>query len=333
MSVFEWAVRAFGALAFVAGIAGVVVSGPLGDDVSPDKLWGMEPLAYVGLLTSLAGLGLVSLSYVVPHALVRTRFGRASNTDISRQWSTTTQQYFDLFNHDLGRPLRRILGKEREIRAVLGSQDLKADPRVLELLDEIEQQAPNFRLMMANIGALVQLEAPHVDSSPQPVEPSEIVRRIVDRYTPIASESKKEITWWSDPGEYGIVYSYSPAIEHIVTNLVDNGVRFARSHVEVKLTKNPTHFFIRVWDDGPGMPHQYIQHVFDRGWTPEVSRREEKSSSGLGLFIARTMARRHGGELTVDSTTGSGSDHQTAFLLSLPLLDPPRRGARESMPF
>jgi two-component system osmolarity sensor histidine kinase EnvZ len=116
----------------------------------------------------------------------------------------------------------------------------------------------------------------------------------------------------------GLVYANSNAIEHIVTNLVDNAVRYAGTHVEVKLTKNPSHFFVRVWDDGPGVGAQYVQHLFDRGWTPEVVRREEKSSSGLGLFIARSLARKLGGDLTVETDDQADGDHHTAFLLSLP---------------
>jgi two-component system heavy metal sensor histidine kinase CusS len=193
---------------------------------------------------------------------------------------------------------------------------------VKDLLDEIEKQTPNFRLMLSNIQVLVQLESPEEPARLQPVEPSELIRRIVDRYTSLAAEANKEITWWSEPSEFGIVYSDSAAIEHIVTNLVDNAVRFATSQVEVKLTKNPSHFFIRVWDDGPGVAPQYTPHIFDRGWTPEVARREEKSSSGLGLFIARTLAQRAGGELTVESVVAPEPDHHTALLLGLPLRVP-----------
>ena len=150
------------------------------------------------------------------------------------------------------------------------------------------------------------------------MEPNELIRRIADRYTPVAAEAGKEITWWSEPSELGLVYANTNAIEHIVTNLVDNAVRFAGTHVEVKLTKNPTHFFVRVWDDGPGIGTQYVPYLFDRGWTPEVVRREEKSSSGLGLFIARSLARQSGGDLTVESDDSPDGEHHTAFLLSLP---------------
>ena len=204
------------------------------------------------------------------------------------------------------------------MRAILRASEETTDPEVVGLLDEIERQVPNFRLMMANIRVLVQLEAPQAPAIPQPVEPSQVVRRIVDRYTPIATESGKQIVWWAEPSEFGLVYSDSSAIEHIVTNLVDNAMRFADSQVEVRITKNPTHFFIRVWDDGAGISEQYQRHIFDRGWTPEVARREEKVSSGLGLFIARTLARRFDGDLTIESTANPDPEHHTEFMLSLP---------------
>ncbi len=196
------------------------------------------------------------------------------------------------------------------------------EPAVGELLDEIERQTPNFRLMLSNIRVLVQLEAPDSGGQLQPVEPQEVVRRIVDRYTSLGGNHRKDISWWSEPSEFGIVYSDSSAIEHVVTNLIDNAVRFASDQVEVRITKTPTHFFVRVWDDGPGIGTQYLQHVFDRGWTPEVARREERTSSGLGLYIARTLARKYGGEMTVESVTGPEPEHHTAFLLSLPLGEP-----------
>ncbi len=214
------------------------------------------------------------------------------------------------------------MGKEQQLRAILEHSGSSTDPAIIELLYEIERQVPSFRLMMSNIQVMVQLEAPYGPIQLQPLEPSEVIRKIVDRYALVAAESQKEITWWAEPAEFGIVYSDSSALEHIVANLVDNAVRFAVSHIEVKLTKNPTHFFIRVWDNGPGTTSHYMQHIFDRGWTPEVARGEEKSSSGLGLFIARTLARRYGGDLTVESVTEPDPNHHTALLLALPLRGP-----------
>jgi signal transduction histidine kinase len=313
--------RVSGCLIFLAGIAGLAVSPFFGEAVSP-TLWAIEPMAYVGAGTAIVGLGVTTLSYFVPQVMGRNHNANHINQQTAEKWGQLTQQYFDLFHHDLGRPLRRILGKERELRHLLKYTESELYYSIKELLDEIEGQAPNFRLMMSNIQVLVQLEAPSLPAQVQPVEPSEVVRKIVDRYSLGSGESQKEITWWSEPAEFGIVYCDSAAIEHIVTNLVDNSIRFAATRIEIRLTKNPTHFFIRVWDDGPGIASHYIPHIFDRGWTPEMARREEKTSSGLGLFIARTLAKRYGGELTVESVTEPEADHHTSFLLSLPLMEP-----------
>ena len=303
------------------GALGVALAPLLGPSVS-DSLRVLEPLAYFGGLALIAGLAVLTASYVLPAMSAKGSTANDATGRTPERWSEITQQYFEVFHHDLGRPLSRIVGKERELRAVLEARSGTIDPAVADLLDEIERQGPNFRLMMSNLQVLIQLEAGPAPGRDDAVEPAEVVRKIVERYNAVAGEMGKQITWWSEPAEFGIVYSDGSAIEHIVTNLVDNAVRFAAAQVEVKLTQNPTHFFVRVWDDGEGIPPQYIQHLFDRGWTPEAARRDEKVSSGLGLFIAQTLAGRQRGELTVESVTAPDPDHHTGFLLSLPLGSP-----------
>ena len=312
--------RVLGGILLLAGVVNLILAPLIGDDVF-SSLWGVEPLTYIGAVLVILGLTVVSLAHEILRLILRTGATRDTDQHRAERWMNVTQGYFDLFDHDLGRPLRRILGKERELRALSRSAGGTLDPAVEELLDEIERQTPNFRLMLSNVRVLVELEAPGSTPQSQAVEPSQIVRNIVERYS-LQADAQKELTWWSEPAEFGIVYSDSSAIEHIVTNLVDNAVRFATARVEVRISKNPTHFFVRVWDDGPGIAAQYLQHIFERGWTPEVARREEKPSSGLGLYLARTIASRYEGDVTVESVTAPDPDQHTTFLLSLPLGNP-----------
>ena len=313
--------RVAAAVVVGAGALGIALAPLLGATVS-ESLWVVEPLTYVGALLLIVGLAVATASYVLPGISASGGAASDASRPTPERWSEITQQYFEVFHHDLGRPLSRIVGKERELRAALEARSDGIDPAVADLLDEIERQGPNFRLMMSNLQVLIQLEAGPAPGRDDAVEPAEVVRKIVERYNAVAGEMGKQITWWSEPAEFGIVYSDGSAIEHIVTNLVDNAVRFADAQVEVKLTQNPTHFFVRVWDDGLGIPPHYVQHLFDRGWTPEAARRDEKVSSGLGLFIAQTLAGRQRGELTVESVTAPDPDHHTGFLLSLPLGSP-----------
>ena len=310
------------ATSLVVALAGLVCLflAPVIGPVVFDSLWGVEPLSYIGALMLIAGLAATGIGMGAAVLNGTARNGDEwTREEQSNHWRETTEQFFRLFDHDLGRPLRRIAGKQREVQAALDAAGEGFNPTVQELMDEIARQTPNFRLMLSNIEVLVQLEAPGDPPSSSPVEPSQIVRRIADRYTPVAAELNKEITWWAEPAEFGMASSDPHAIEHIVTNLVDNAVAHADTRVDVTLTRDDASFHIAVWDDGPGIAAQYVEHVFDRGWTPEVGQREEKTSSGLGLFIARTLARRCGGEVTVESVSKPQDDHHTAFLLSLPL--------------
>ena len=313
------AVFAGGGLIALSGFMCLILSFFAGPAVF-DYLWGVEPLAYIGGVALMVGLAIsiTGLAVATMRANGRNQ-GEPDREHQSEQWRETTRQFFELVDHDLGRPLRRIAGKERELRAAIRAAGGPDDPAVQELMDEIARQTPNFRLMLSNIQVLVQLEAPGGAPPTGPVEPSEVVRRIADRYFPVAAEAGKELTWWAEPPDFGIVSSDSHAIEHIVTNLVDNAVTHADGNVEISLSKDDTRFYVQVWDDGPGIASHYLEYLFDRGWTPEVGRREEKTSSGLGLFIARRLAQRCGGELTVESVAAPQADHHTAFLLALPL--------------
>ena len=310
--------RLLGVVVLLFGVANLAVANVVGDAMFA-HLWGIEPMTYLGAALVIIGLAITSLAYLVAD-IVRSR-RRISEEDLrfADRWTEVTQQYFELFNHDLGRPLRRILGKEREIREQLQAENSEIPPSVRELLDEIEEQTPSFRLMMSNIQVLIELETPPTGGSLHAVEPAEVVRRIVDRYSLVAADANKQIVWWSEPTDFGIVYSDSSAIEHIVTNLVDNTVRYADNLTQVSLTKDDENFYVNVWDDGPGIATRYLPYLFDRGWTPEVARREERTTSGLGLFIARTLAKRYGGDLTVESIPSPDIDHHTSFNVTLPL--------------
>ncbi len=284
-----------------------------------DNLWAIEPVSYIAAVILIFGLAIITGSYMISGLFQRKSASNNAGDELLFSWARLTQQYFELFQHDLGRPLRRILGKEREVRSTIDLSNKELYGGVLELLDEIEGQAPNFRLMMSNVQILIQMETPVEDLVLEPVEPLEIVRRIVDRYTFAATDGNKEITWWSDPDDFGIVYCDASAIEHIITNVVDNSVRFADKRIEIKLVREGSEFSIKVWDDGFGIPEEYRSHIFDRGWTPELAKREERTTSGLGMFIAKTLSQKYGGDLCVQSLVGDGDGHYTEFTLTLPI--------------
>ncbi|MDP6056429.1 MAG: HAMP domain-containing sensor histidine kinase [Dehalococcoidia bacterium] len=307
--------RMVGIAVALIGLLLVVLSPLIGESITRGSLWWIEPVAYIGS-------GVFILGALVAFGAIQFNTRRIAEQSGSRTWSQITQDYFDTFAHDMGRPLRRILGKQREARALLNETGEVTQHMVSELLTEIENQAPNFRLMIENVRVLVDLEDADAEPAIEPVDVAAIVRNVSDRYTPIARERGLELVWWCEPSEFGLVYGDGSALDHVITNLVDNATKFAEGHIEIQLTRTENSYLVRVWDDGVGISESHLAHVFDRGWTPELSARSEKQSSGLGLFIASTLSEHCGGELLVESQQSNGAstgEHSTTFTLSLPL--------------
>lgn len=103
-------------------------------------------------------------------------------------------------------------------------------------------------------------------------------------------------------------------LERLLRNLIDNAVRHADSIVRVRMdARDPDVVKVEVLDDGPGIPVHERERVFDRFVRLDDARARDGGGSGLGLALARDIAVRHGGTLTIeDSAVGA------RFVLRLP---------------
>jgi signal transduction histidine kinase len=86
-------------------------------------------------------------------------------------------------------------------------------------------------------------------------------------------------------------------VDRLVTNLVDNAVRHAATSVEVVVRREAAHAVLEVLDDGPGIPADQREAVFDRFTRLDEARARDAGGSGLGLAIARDIATLHQGTL------------------------------------
>ncbi|GHG16714.1 MULTISPECIES: sensor histidine kinase [Amycolatopsis] len=104
-----------------------------------------------------------------------------------------------------------------------------------------------------------------------------------------------------------VVHGHAGRLDRVLRNLVDNAERHAKTRVTITLTANDGHGVLTVRDDGPGIPAEHRERVFDRFVRLDDDRaREADGGSGLGLAIAAEIARTHGGALRVaESTSGA----------------------------
>jgi signal transduction histidine kinase len=89
-------------------------------------------------------------------------------------------------------------------------------------------------------------------------------------------------------------------LSRVIRNLIENAVRYAGG-AEVSLEKNDKTIKILVEDDGPGIPIESVEEVFTPFFRLEASRSRETGGIGLGLSIARAIARQHGGDIVLSA--------------------------------
>ena len=94
-------------------------------------------------------------------------------------------------------------------------------------------------------------------------------------------------------------------IKRSINNLIDNALKYGNK-VNVELSKSNTNIFIKVEDDGPGIPEAEYDNVFKPFYKMDKGRAEAKSSVGLGLSIASDIVRSHGGNIKLKKSNLDG---------------------------
>lgn len=113
-----------------------------------------------------------------------------------------------------------------------------------------------------------------------------------------------------------MVHADARRLEQMLTNLVDNAIKFNHDGGKVTVTHESvgSRDRISVIDTGPGIPPEHIERIFERFYRIDRARSREMGGTGLGLAIVKHLARAHGGEATVQSVVGEGS----TFSIELP---------------
>jgi two-component system OmpR family sensor kinase len=185
--------------------------------------------------------------------------------------------------HDLRTPLTRL-----RFRIEGAPEDLQA-----KLAQDIDQMEA---MVAATLGFVH--DATHTAERTR-LELASLVESIIDE----AAETGSDAT--IEPGERIIIEGDPLALRRMVTNLVDNAVKYG-SRARGRVFAEHGQAVIEIDDDGPGVRGGEMERVFDPFYRGEPSRSRETGGAGLGLAVVRSIARAHGGDVTLRNRTGGG---------------------------
>ena len=219
------------------------------------------------------------------------------------------------------RRVRLLAEVAHEMRTPLTSMDgyveglidgvFPADPATLGALGE---ELHRLHRLADDLSALSRTEERRLDLRPGPVDLTELVGRVAARLAPQFDDAGVSLAW--QPGEPVPVTADADRIAQVLTNLLGNALAATSgsspAQVQLRLQADQHTARVSVSDTGVGLTEEDLQRVFERFYRagPRTS-----SGSGIGLTIARGIARAHGGDVTADS---AGPGRGSTFTLTLP---------------
>jgi PAS domain S-box-containing protein len=227
----------------------------------------------------------------------------------AEQASAAKDQFLAVISHELRSPLNAILGWSQ---ILLKDQTLGPSPR--RAVQTIERNARTQAELIGDLLDISRIIAGKLNLELSQLELSGLVQAALAAARPLLEQ--KNLTLHQHLTEDADVYGDPTRLQQIVTNLLNNALKFTDSggRIEVTLEQEGMFVALRVADSGVGMSPELVERVFDvfhQGGT--VQRR--KGGLGLGLAIAKQLAEVHGGTLRAES---AGEGLGSTFTLRLP---------------
>jgi two-component system, OmpR family, sensor histidine kinase MtrB len=184
--------------------------------------------------------------------------------------------------------------------------DLEPEQRV-QLRRTLTQQTKRLLELVENLLDLSRLEADSLRISPTPINVRDHLAALVDTMAngDVSLDAPADLTAVVDPD----------AFDRIVSNLLGNAVRHGAPPIEVSATRSERELRVQIRDYGTGIAPEFVGSLFER-FTRGASPSSE--GAGLGLSIAQSYARAHGGTLTYQPARPRGA----RFCLTLPVAVP-----------
>lgn len=219
------------------------------------------------------------------------------------------QEFLSNVSHELRTPLTSILAFVETLETG-ALEDAESSRRFLSI---IRKNASRMHGLIDDIleltaieGGNVQLRARHVDLKP-------VVDEVVSSLEAKARAQQIRIT--NQVSADVKVFADVRRLERMLTNLIDNGIKFNRPEGQVTIRyEADARDRIIVEDDGEGIPPHHLERLFERFYRVDRARSSDMGGTGLGLAIVKHLALLHGGEVTVTSEPRRG----TAFTIHLP---------------
>lgn len=249
---------------------------------------------------SLEPLNLASIPYEVhpPIRAMNQLFGRLEAA------MQVIRDFIADASHQMKTPLASL-----RVHLALLQRDIRDQPESLETIAEIDRSTRHLDRLVVQLIAMARAEKSAVadeDVQSGPTDLTASASEAVGIMAPLASARNVELAFESEINS-APVWADPSALHDILTNLIDNAIRYNTNggSVVVRVFSEEGRYAVRISDDGPGIALEHRERVFDRFYRVPAS--DRPAGSGLGLSIVRSLLQQSGGTISLtDGIEGVG---------------------------
>jgi signal transduction histidine kinase len=193
-------------------------------------------------------------------------------------------------------------------------------PLSVESLQTVLDQTNFLARLVDDLRTLALVDAGELPLEKTEIDLEELVGQVVERFQPKVAQQNVNLRIDNELIDGNLkIFADPDRIVQILSNLISNALHHTPGGgtILIKFDENESEVFCLVQDSGCGIKEEDLPHLFERFYRGDKARSHEFSSTGLGLSIARNLARVHGGDLTAANAQQGGA----VFTLQLPKLD------------
>ncbi len=218
-----------------------------------------------------------------------------------RELESAKSDFIATVSHELRTPMTAVYGAARTL--LRPDVDLSGEDS-RQLLEMIATQAERLAQITEEVLLTSRLDRGDIHVQQTPVDVTEVARETVGAMTPHLDRKVS----FEAPGP---VHATGDAdrIQQILVNLLDNAAKYSPEggEITVSVAENGSRVRVAVADQGLGIPRAEQEAIFEKFYRVDPSHTQAPAGTGLGLYICRELARRMGGDVTVESERGRGS--------------------------
>lgn len=227
--------------------------------------------------------------------------------DITRQQKLENErrEFVANVSHELKTPITTV----KSYVETLLSGALNDKKTLLHFLEVIDSESDRMTRLIKDLLLLSTLEYNADSFTKSPFSLDELIKSIVERLNIEAERMEHSLTY-TKMTDIPNLLGDKDRIEQVITNIITNAMKYTPfgGKIEVFAGRLYDNTYIKIKDNGIGIPQKDIPRIFERFYRVDKARSREKGGTGLGLAIAKEIITAHGGDITIRSEVGEGTE-------------------------